>query len=1312
MASTRNRSIAILLIVGSLSAAWRLDAAPTSGSDQTAQSRTDMPGSDKKSGSHDLKQFETKSVPPTSAAMTPSANIGTVSSPAKPSSTVTASCTSLKTCDESFRFIFSLVWRGLVVLGGACVIFLFCRQWRLNPLIIEPFDVPKDLQDMGLTGAVLSQRLADHIFALQQTARSDDGTAEQATVELPRMQVDLQLPGTPWSMGSAIRYLKQALRRRERRIVGDVVPIAKVYSIRLRSSDGRSKDVPVHFKDARGLDSALACAAEVVLLLVSPLELGAILFSSEKSKSGYEKAKKAIEEHLATKPSKAHQAAYVALAAVSKEMGDRVAMEENLELAKIASDVHLRRTFRPRLGPRYYNFLGGLARETGAPLEAVRLYRQALRMARRDVGIRSNLALAYTDMGRFRMASWFNYTAIWLKPSSSRGWRGLGFIEMRQGDYARALTFFTRAVDIAPLARWPRLNRIEALARLNPYSSRCGMELQSLLDIDPEFGPAHRTWAALFREQGDLLAAQRAAERARECSPTDAWSDTEYARICLRLGRLQEAIEAAQTALAKRPNHPDGLRALAAVRFQTGRYDEALMLLYEATKAAPWDVWSPLELSDLHRDLGRLDEALVWIKEANKRRPNYAEVYRRWAKWHVVRGQLAEAERMFKRILDVSPSDPWAHLELAELARTNANLGQAKEILSKALLSRVRRSDVLRSYARSLNFQGQFALAEKAYKEAVDEASGDANAILDISDFYWKRGRWSDAVGVLTTALERLPRKAELLRRLALYKTKLDDAAGAESAYREGIAVDTGDFRCLLDFSDFLQKSGRGSEALVQTMTAYSRQPRSADVLRKWASLLEAQGDLPGAEREYLRAMQDALPNIRVLFDLFDFYLRWGRLKDANAMLLSAEKQFFVSAESLRRWGLVLWKVGDIRGAESKFRAAISMAPIECSAHGNLAALYRELGRINEALEVVKDACLRQPYSSEFLRIWGWRLLEMGKFDEAMQKFNRAVEVAPGEVLAMLDLSIIREQKKDFNGALDWVERAFSRQPHSPEVLRRWAKLLEHSKCIDAARENFNAAKGDLFGLLDLAEFHARQGHREDAKLTFEEAYMRAPQSAEVLRRWAMVLAKFELADDANEKYSDAIDRSEFGDVRAFQAYADFLEERDRTEDALCVAEKAVNLNPRSGDALRLRAKLHRKLGNFTAAEGDWVRAADLPPFDDVSGLLELAGIYLRAGQKEESLTAVLRAHRRQPRSAKVLERWADILEHFGQDAAAAEKRKQAGLLELGVDPNVMTLTFELEEGGFLVRVSRRATDLLRRAWTRSHHANAERDNL
>ena len=188
--------------------------------------------------------------------------------------------------------------------------------------------------------------------------------------------------------------------------------------------------------------------------------------------------------------------------------------------------------------------------------------------------------------------------AVALDPTFSRAQAGLSFTHWqnafqgwaeRQAEMARALEAARRGMladDRDPAVHWAQ-GRALWLQGLHDQSV---LELLQAVDLSPNFAQGHYTLAFVQAQDGDPLAAIAAVERARALSPFDPLLFGMLgarAIALLRLGRLQEAAEAARMAAA-RPNAHAHIQAIAAFSLAlAGELDEARLHAEAAHRLVP-----------------------------------------------------------------------------------------------------------------------------------------------------------------------------------------------------------------------------------------------------------------------------------------------------------------------------------------------------------------------------------------------------------------------------------------------------------------------------------------------------------------------------------------------------------------------------------------------------------------------------------------------------------------------------------------------------------------------------------------------------
>lgn len=140
------------------------------------------------------------------------------------------------------------------------------------------------------------------------------------------------------------------------------------------------------------------------------------------------------------------------------------------------------------------------------------------------------------------------------QPSYSDAFRNYGTLLSRQNDYQRALTFFDKAVELGDDSIDTRSQRLHTLIELGgTYIKKASTELDRLMAETPNH-PAIVNYAA---------------------------------RLRFHQGRHQEGIAYAKAALKEAPHDVNRMVTLGALQVQTDAFDEAIINLTKARRAAP-----------------------------------------------------------------------------------------------------------------------------------------------------------------------------------------------------------------------------------------------------------------------------------------------------------------------------------------------------------------------------------------------------------------------------------------------------------------------------------------------------------------------------------------------------------------------------------------------------------------------------------------------------------------------------------------------------------------------------------------------------
>lgn len=320
--------------------------------------------------------------------------------------------------------------------------------------------------------------------------------------------------------------------------------------------------------------------------------------------------------------------------------------------------------------------------------------------------------------------------------------------------------------------------------------------------IDPRFALAHAAlgeahWARWERTR-DAVDVERAIAAGTTALRLDGNRPEVRYTLAVSLagsGKLNEALEELQHALALRPNYDDARRQLGRVLEQQGKFDESAAEFRRAIALRPnaWVAYSDMgrmlyraaqysaaieafqrvaelrpdssvgfqQLGTVYQALGDTDRALKYYEEANAREP-IAQVYSNIGSLHHQRGEYAEAVDAYQKAIALRPS---SHTTYRNLGDAYGRLGRdadaateyrrAIELVQAEL--RVDPNDArnLASLAVYLEKSGNDAAARARIAQALMLSPVDVQVLYRAAIVHALGGRPRESLQALRQAIER-----------------------------------------------------------------------------------------------------------------------------------------------------------------------------------------------------------------------------------------------------------------------------------------------------------------------------------------------------------------------------------------------------------------------------------------------------------------------------------------------------------------------------------------------------------------------------
>ena len=130
---------------------------------------------------------------------------------------------------------------------------------------------------------------------------------------------------------------------------------------------------------------------------------------------------------------------------------------------------------------------------------------------------------------------------------------------------------------------------------------------------------AHLVAASIMRLEGKIDEALEEIDKAIALEPNNADGYVSKAEILIYTGRLEEAEQSARLAMRMNPHYePEYLKALGQAVFYQGRYEEAAKILERVVKRRPERGEPYLRLAGAYGQIGRLEDAKAAVTRYNE----------------------------------------------------------------------------------------------------------------------------------------------------------------------------------------------------------------------------------------------------------------------------------------------------------------------------------------------------------------------------------------------------------------------------------------------------------------------------------------------------------------------------------------------------------------------------------------------------------------------------------------------------------------------------------------------------------------------
>jgi tetratricopeptide (TPR) repeat protein len=359
------------------------------------------------------------------------------------------------------------------------------------------------------------------------------------------------------------------------------------------------------------------------------------------------------------------------------------------------------------------------------------------------------------------------------------------------------------------------------------------------------------------------------------------------------------------------------------------------------------------------------------------------------------RGQLAEAERIYRQILELDPH----HADSLHLLGVMAHQ------------------------------VGRDEIAVGLIRKAIASDKRPAAYYSNLGTAYQALGKFDEAAACYERALARNPELAEAQMNLGAVLEAQGKHDLAEVRLREVLALRPDLAEVHINLGNMMQTQGRLDEALASHERAIALKPDFAEAHFNHANALLALGRLDEAVAGYKRATGLEPEMAEAHGNLANTLLAQGRLDEAEACYGQALALKPNYAEGHYNLGNLRQAQGYLDQAAACYERAIQLKPQLPEAHYNLGNTLHMLDRLEEAAASFERALALRPQYAEAHYNRGCILEELGQLDQALASIARALQIKPDYPQARFGQALAQLRNGDF--ATGW--RNYESRWESPD---------------------------------------------------------------------------------------------------------------------------------------------------------------------------------------------------------------------------------------------------------------------------------------
>jgi tetratricopeptide (TPR) repeat protein len=452
-----------------------------------------------------------------------------------------------------------------------------------------------------------------------------------------------------------------------------------------------------------------------------------------------------------------------------------------------------------------------------------------------------------------------------------------------------------------------------------------------------------------------------------------------------------------------------------------------------------------------------------------------------------------------------------------ELARDHVS--QARQAFERALELDPRSPQALNGVATILYRESNFTEALARFQAAHSADTSDIDAQIGIAMASIALNQPADARSTLEPLLPTHPTEPRVHFWLAKALLAANEQSAAEREFREAIRLDNANLEAYTTLASMLFAMQRPDAAEAVLEEARTHVSDQSSIHRALGEGRAARGDLSGALGEFEAAVRARPDDVRSHFLYAQTLRRLGRYDEASRQLDEVARIDEQYPGLLVERGQLAEARGDAQAALTTFRAALGHDPGNPQIIVRVIAALNANGQYAEAESQARQLLAEHGSIAEAHFVRGRALLGLGNFEQAVQEFNRAIELDATRADFRAYAAEANLGLAQYGAALEQANRAIALDPnYARGYWVRGEVRVRSGAAVQGLVDAQQALRLDPHfapALATLADADEALGHVPEAISVYRQAIAMEPNRGEWHARLGRLLADSGHASEA-----------------------------------------------------------------------------------------------------------------------------------------------------------------------------------------------------